>query len=59
MINFNFFDTWRNQKSPPRPSLEELIPDKTRREEILSRLYKDDPLLGGDGIMDYILEVST
>lgn len=43
-------------KTTPRPSLEELIPDKTRREEILSRLYKGDPLLGGDGIFTDMLQ---
>lgn len=36
--------------------LEELIPDKSRREEIVSRLYKGDPIMGDGGIFTDMLQ---
>jgi len=39
----------KNQKQR-QPRLEDLIPDVKRRNEVISRLYKGDPILGEDGI---------
>ena len=44
------------KKREKRLRLEELIPDDVLREEILSRLYKGDPLLGDKGIFTGILQ---
>lgn len=39
-----------------RPDLTELIPDKERRQEIVSRLYQGDPIVGKDGIFTDLLQ---
>lgn len=36
--------------------LEDLIPDETRRAEVVSRLYKGDPLIGEQGIFSNLLQ---
>lgn len=36
--------------------MEELIPDEARRKEVLSRLYKGDPILGDGGIFTEMLQ---
>jgi putative transposase len=36
--------------------LEDLIPDESRRREIISRLYKGDPLIGEQGIFNELLQ---
>jgi transposase-like protein len=36
--------------------MEELIPDDTRRKEVISRLYKGDPILGDGGIFTDMLQ---
>ena len=37
------------RKRKVRPQLKDLIPDEERRNEIVSRLYKGDPIVGEDG----------
>ena len=44
------------KKREKKLRLEEIIPDDGLREEILSRLYKGDPLLGDKGIFTGILQ---
>ncbi len=39
---------------PPR--LEDIIPDEQRRQEVISRLYKGDPILGDGGIFTDMLQ---
>lgn len=39
----------KNQRKK-QPRLEDLIPDEKRRKEVVSRLYKGDPILGEEGI---------
>jgi len=39
----------KNQRKK-QPRLEDLIPDEERRKEVVSRLYKGDPILGEEGI---------
>ena len=46
----------KRQKREKQPSLEELIPDGTRRKEIVSRLYNGDPILGDGGIFTDMLQ---
>lgn len=46
----------KRQKKEKQPSLEELIPDGTRRKEIVSRLYNGDPILGDGGIFTDMLQ---
>ncbi len=36
--------------------LVDLIPDESRRREIISRLYKGDPLIGEQGIFNDLLQ---
>lgn len=36
--------------------MEDLIPDEAKRKEVLSRLYKGDPILGGGGIFTDMLQ---
>jgi len=36
--------------------MEDLIPDPQKREEVLSRLYKGDPILGDGGIFTDMLQ---
>lgn len=45
------------KKKPSRyASMEELIPDESRRKEVLSRLYKGDPIIGYGGIFTELLQ---
>lgn len=44
------------KKRTPRPSLEELVPDAGKRNEMLSRLYKGDSILGEGGIFTEMLQ---
>lgn len=45
------------KKKPNRyASMEELIPDESRRKEVLSRLYKGDPIIGYGGIFTELLQ---
>ncbi|MFW5706055.1 MAG: IS256 family transposase [Bacteroidota bacterium] len=45
------------KKKPNRyASMEELIPDESRRKEVLSRLYKGDPIIGDGGIFTELLQ---
>ncbi|MCW4013407.1 MAG: IS256 family transposase, partial [Candidatus Bathyarchaeota archaeon] len=44
------------KKRVDRPNLEDLIPDPKKREEILSRLYRGDPILGDGGIFTDMLQ---
>ena len=46
----------QRQKRIRRPRLEELIPDETIRTEMLSRLYKGDPILGEQGVFTNLLQ---
>lgn len=39
-----------------KPRMEDLIPDPKKREEVLSRLYKGDPILGDGGIFTDMLQ---
>lgn len=39
-----------------RPRLEDLIPDEHKRSEVVSRLYKGDPLIGEGGIFTDMLQ---
>ena len=39
-----------------RPRLEELIPDEKKRAEVISRLYKGDPIVGNGGIFTDMLQ---
>ena len=44
------------RKRKVRPQLKDLIPDEERRNEIVSRLYKGDPIVGEDGIFTDLLQ---
>lgn len=44
----------REKKQKPR--LEDLIPDDQKRSEVVSRLYKGDPLIGDGGIFTDLLQ---
>jgi len=44
------------EKKKKHASLEELIPDEKKRKEVLSRLYKGDPVLGDGGIFTDMLQ---
>lgn len=44
------------KKRERHPRLEELIPDPKKREQVLSRLYKGDPILGDGGIFTDMLQ---
>lgn len=39
-----------------KPRLEDLIPDEQKRAEVVSRLYKGDPLIGDGGIFTDMLQ---
>lgn len=43
-------------KKKKQSRLEELIPDERKRKEVLSRLYKGDPILGDGGIFTDMLQ---
>jgi putative transposase len=45
-----------NKKRKRADRLEDLIPDEGRRTEIISRLYKGDPLIGEQGIFSDLLQ---
>jgi putative transposase len=44
------------KKRTKRPRMEDLIPDPKKRTEVLSRLYKGDPILGDGGIFTDMLQ---
>lgn len=44
------------KKREKPPSLEELIPDETKRKEVINRLYKGEPILGDGGIFTGMLQ---
>ena len=44
------------KKRKVRPQLSDLIPDEERRNEIVSRLYHGDPIVGEDGIFTDLLQ---
>ncbi len=44
------------KKRVKRPGLQELIPDEKKREEVISRLYAGDPIVGKDGIFTDLLQ---
>ncbi len=44
------------KKRKQRPRMEDLIPDEAKRKEVLSRLYKGDPILGDGGIFTDMLQ---
>lgn len=44
------------KKRVKRPGLKDLIPDDKRREEVISRLYAGDPIVGRDGIFTDLLQ---
>lgn len=44
------------KKKANEPRLEELIPDESLRSEMMSRLYKGDPLFGDQGIFTNLLQ---
>ena len=44
------------KKSNNRPRLEDLIPDENKRAEVMSRLYKGDPIVGEGGIFTDMLQ---
>jgi transposase-like protein len=44
------------QKRERKPRMEDLIPDPKKRTEVLSRLYKGDPILGDGGIFTDMLQ---
>jgi len=44
------------RKKGMHPRMEELIPDEVKRKEVLSRLYKGDPILGDGGIFTDMLQ---
>lgn len=45
-----------NKKRRRSPRMEDLIPDKKRREEVLSRLYQGDDIVGEGGIFTDLLQ---
>lgn len=44
------------KKQSKRPRMEDLVPDPKKRTEVLSRLYKGDPILGDGGIFTDMLQ---
>jgi transposase-like protein len=44
------------KKKANRPRLEDLIPDENKRAEVISRLYKGDPIVGDGGIFTDMLQ---
>ncbi len=46
----------KRQKKKKSPRLEDLLPDKAYREEVISRLYKGDDIIGEDGIFTDLLQ---
>ena len=46
----------KNKKRAKTPRMEDLIPDEEKRNEVLSRLYKGDPILGEQGIFTDMLQ---
>ncbi len=44
------------RKKEKQPRLEDLIPDETKRAEIISRLYQGDPIVGNGGIFTDMLQ---
>lgn len=46
----------KRQRKKRTPRLEELLPDKSYREEVISRLYKGDDVVGEDGIFTDLLQ---
>jgi putative transposase len=44
------------KKRNNRPRLEDLIPDENKRAEVMSRLYKGDPIVGEGGIFTDMLQ---
>ncbi len=46
----------KREKRIRKPRMEDLIPDPERRAEILSRMYKGDPVVGQDGIFTDLLQ---
>lgn len=46
----------KNTKRTKTPRMEDLIPDEEKRNEVLSRLYKGDPILGDQGIFTDMLQ---
>ena len=46
----------KSKKREKTPRMEDLIPDEERRNEVLNRLYKGDPLLGEQGIFTDMLQ---
>jgi len=46
----------QSKKREKRMRLEEIIPDDEMRTEMLSRLYKGDPILGDKGIFTNLLQ---
>ncbi|MBP7730224.1 MAG: IS256 family transposase [Bacteroidales bacterium] len=45
-----------NKERKRTPRIEELIPDSERREQVLNRLYKGEPILGDGGIFTEMLQ---
>ncbi len=45
-----------SKKREKRMRLEEIIPDDSLRNEMLSRLYKGDPILGEKGVFTNLLQ---
>lgn len=46
----------KKERDTKRQKLESLIPDPAKRTEVISRLYKGDPLLGDNGIFTGMLQ---
>lgn len=44
------------KKRNKKPRMEELIPDEEKRKEVVSRLYRGDPILGDKGIFTDLLQ---
>jgi len=44
------------RKKKKNPSLEELVPDENKRQEMLSRLYHGDPILGDGRVFTEMLQ---
>ena len=47
------------KKNERQPRMEELMPDEAKSKEVLSRLYKGDPILGDGGSITPIFHHST
>jgi putative transposase len=46
----------KREKREKSPRLEDLIPDEDKRKEVMSRLYKGDPIVGDGGIFTDMLQ---